>query len=114
VPVAVGATLELDVLVEGRREEEVVGMEEEEDFLIEDVLVRRVVGLLLDVRADEVDVLKRTELLEESRTELDVLRWVDVLGFADDNDDDDDEEPETKRAPHTPELYEGVKTLPFM
>jgi len=82
--------------------------------LIEDVLVRRVVGLLLDVRADEVDVLKRTELLEESRTELDVLRWVDVLGFADNDDDDDDEEPETKRAPHTPELYEGVKTLPFM
>ena len=89
-------------------EEEVVGIEEEENFLRDEVLVRRVVGLLLEERAAEVEVLRRTELLEERRTEVDVLRCedVDVLGRTD--DDEELDEPEIKRAPQTPELYEGV------
>jgi len=84
---------------------------EVEDFLMDEVLVRRVVGLLLEDKADEVEVLRWTELLEERRTEVDVLRLLDVLGFT---DDEELEEPEFKRAPQTPELYEGVKMLPFI
>lgn len=67
---------------------------------------------VLDLLVVGVELVAGVELEETTTTVLDDAE-ADFVVLDCATADDDDEEPLTSLAPHTPELYDGAKTLPL-